>query len=68
MRVYVIGDNPVTGLSFGLFVLIVLCAIFGPLFAPYDPLASDTAAALQAAVVRRTGSAPTSSAATFSAG
>jgi peptide/nickel transport system permease protein len=45
---YVISDNPVTGLSFGLFVLIVLCAIFGPLFAPYDPLASDTAAALQA--------------------
>jgi peptide/nickel transport system permease protein len=45
--VYVIGDNPVTGLSFGLFVIIVLCAIFGPLFAPYDPLASDTVAALQ---------------------
>jgi peptide/nickel transport system permease protein len=45
--VYVIGDNPVTGLSFGLFVIIVLCAIFGPVFAPYDPLASDTAAALQ---------------------
>jgi peptide/nickel transport system permease protein len=46
--IYVIGDNPVTGLSFGLFVLIVLCAIFGPLFTPYDPLASDTVAALQA--------------------
>jgi peptide/nickel transport system permease protein len=46
--VYVIGENPVTGLSFGLFVIIVLCAIFGPIFAPYDPLASDTAAALQA--------------------
>ncbi len=46
--VYVIGENPVTGLSFGLFVIIVLCAIFGPLLAPYDPLASDTAAALQA--------------------
>jgi peptide/nickel transport system permease protein len=46
--IYVISDNPVTGLSFGLFVLILLCAIFGPLFAPYDPLASDTAAALQA--------------------
>jgi peptide/nickel transport system permease protein len=45
--VYVIGDNPVTGLSFGLFVIIVLCAIFGPVFAPYDPLASDTVAALQ---------------------
>jgi peptide/nickel transport system permease protein len=46
--VYVIGENPVTGLSFGLFVIIVLCAIFGPILAPYDPLASDTAAALQA--------------------
>jgi peptide/nickel transport system permease protein len=46
--VYVIGENPVTGLSFGLFVVIVLCAIFGPILAPYDPLASDTAAALQA--------------------
>jgi peptide/nickel transport system permease protein len=45
--IYVIGDNPVTGLSFGLFVVIVLCAIFGPLFTPYDPLASDTVAALQ---------------------
>jgi peptide/nickel transport system permease protein len=46
--VYVIGENPVTGLSFGLFVIIVLCAIFGPFLEPYDPLASDTAAALQA--------------------
>jgi peptide/nickel transport system permease protein len=46
--VYVIGENPVTGLSFGLFVIIVLCAVFGPLLAPYDPLASNTAAALQA--------------------
>ncbi len=46
--VYVIGQNPVTGLAFGLFLLIVLCAIFGPLIAPYDPLASDTDAAYQA--------------------
>jgi peptide/nickel transport system permease protein len=46
--VYVIGENPVTGLSFALFLVIVLCAIFGPLFTPYDPLASDTAATLQA--------------------
>jgi peptide/nickel transport system permease protein len=45
--VYVIGENPVTGLSFGLFVIIVLCAVFGPLLAPYDPLASNTAVALQ---------------------
>jgi peptide/nickel transport system permease protein len=46
--VYVIGENPVTGLAFGLFVLIAICAIFGPLVAPYDPLASNTDAAYQA--------------------
>jgi peptide/nickel transport system permease protein len=44
---YVIADNPVTGLSFGLFVLIALCALLGPLVVPYDPLASDTSATLQ---------------------
>jgi peptide/nickel transport system permease protein len=46
--VYVIGENPVTGLAFGLFLLIAVCAIFGPLVAPYDPLASNTDAAYQA--------------------
>jgi len=45
--VYVIGDNPVTGLSFGLFILIALCAVIGPYVVPYDPLASDTSATLQ---------------------
>jgi peptide/nickel transport system permease protein len=45
--VYVVADNPVTGLSFGLFVVIALCAVFGPYFVPYDPLASDTSATLQ---------------------
>jgi peptide/nickel transport system permease protein len=44
----VIGQNPVTGLAFGLFLLIAVCAIFGPLVAPYDPLASNTEAAYQA--------------------
>ena len=44
---YVIGENPVTGFAFALFLLIALCAIFGPLAAPYDPLASDTPAAYQ---------------------
>lgn len=44
---HVIGENPVTGLSFGLFGLFLLAAIFGPWLAPYDPLASDTAMALQ---------------------
>ena len=42
-------------------------AVFGPCIVPYDPLASNTATALQAAVAPRTGSAPTSSAATSSA-
>lgn len=46
--VYVVSENPVTGLAFGLFALIALCALIGPYIVPYDPLASDTAAALQA--------------------
>ena len=45
--VYVVADNPVTGLSFGLFVLIAVCALIGPYIVPYDPLASDTSATLQ---------------------
>jgi peptide/nickel transport system permease protein len=44
---YVIGENPVTGFAFALFVVIVFAAVFGPLVVPYDPLASDTAAALK---------------------
>lgn len=44
---HVIGENPVTGLSFGLFGLFLLAAVFGPWLVPYDPLASDTAMALQ---------------------
>lgn len=45
---YVVMENPVTGLSFALFALIALCALIGPYIVPYDPLASDTIAALQA--------------------
>ncbi len=44
---YVIGENPVTGFAFALFVLIVIAAVLGPYIVPYDPLASDTAAALK---------------------
>jgi peptide/nickel transport system permease protein len=44
---YVIGENPVTAVAFGLFALIVLLAIVGPAIAPFDPLASDTNNALQ---------------------
>jgi peptide/nickel transport system permease protein len=45
---YVLSDNPVTGFAFALFMLIVIAAAIGPYIVPYDPLASDTAAALQA--------------------
>lgn len=45
---YVISDNPVTGIAFGMFVVLAVCALLGPFIVPYDPLASDTAAALQA--------------------
>ena len=42
-----LGENPVTGFAFALFVLIVLAAVLGPHIVPYDPLASDTAEALK---------------------
>lgn len=45
---YVLGENPVTGFAFALFLLIVVTAAIGPYIVPYDPLATDTAAALQA--------------------
>ena len=45
---YVVSENPVTGAAFGLFALIALCAVVGPYIVPYDPLASDTSATLQA--------------------
>ncbi|MBK5961717.1 peptide ABC transporter permease [Rhodoplanes elegans] len=44
---YVVSENPVTGLAFGLFVAIVLTALVGPFLVPHDPLASNTAMALQ---------------------
>ena len=44
---HVASGNPVTALSFALFLFLVLCAVLGPAVAPYDPLASDTTNALQ---------------------
>jgi len=44
---YVLRENAVTGFAFALFVLIVFAAALGPYMVPYDPLASDTAAALK---------------------
>src|SRR5262249_31552085 len=45
---YVLGENKVTAFAFGLLLVILIAAIFGPWVVPYDPLASDTAAALKA--------------------
>jgi peptide/nickel transport system permease protein len=45
---HVITGNPVTALAFTLFFLLLLCAVLGPYLTPYDPLASDTASALEA--------------------
>ncbi len=45
---YVLRENPLTLFAFGLFFFLVLLAAFGHVLAPYDPLASDTSAALQA--------------------
>jgi peptide/nickel transport system permease protein len=44
---YVVTENPVTLLAFGLLVLIVLAALFGPWIAPYNPLATNTAQKLE---------------------
>jgi peptide/nickel transport system permease protein len=44
---YVMGENPITGFAFALFVLIVVAALFGPFLVSHDPMASDTMAALK---------------------
>jgi peptide/nickel transport system permease protein len=45
---HVLRSNPVTMLAFIMFAALIFCAVFGPLLAPYDPLASNAAIALQA--------------------
>src|SRR3546814_2150558 len=35
---YVLTENPITLFAFSLFALLILCAVFGPWIAPYDPL------------------------------
>ncbi|MEL6522560.1 MAG: ABC transporter permease [Pseudomonadota bacterium] len=38
---YVMRQNPVTLVAFGLLAFLLLCALLGPALVPYDPLASD---------------------------
>ena len=49
---YVIAGDPVTAFAFGLLALLIIAAVFGPALVPYDPLASDTSATLQAPSLR----------------
>ena len=44
---YVLSENPITGLAFGLFALFLVAAVFGPALAPYSPLQSNAAMALK---------------------
>lgn len=45
---YVIGENLLTAAAFVLFALFLAVAVAGPWIAPYDPLATDGSAAMQA--------------------
>ena len=49
---HVIAENPVTGLAFAMFALIVTAAVIGPSVVPYDPQMSNTSVALQAPSLR----------------
>src|SRR5204863_7745268 len=40
-------ESRVTAFAFGLLIVIVFAALFGPYVVPYDPLSSNTAAALK---------------------
>jgi peptide/nickel transport system permease protein len=44
---HVLSDNPLTLIASALFAMFVVLALFGPWIAPYDPLASNAAVALQ---------------------
>ncbi len=44
---YVLRENPVTAVAFGMFAFFILSALIGPYVVPYDPLATNAAIALQ---------------------
>lgn len=44
---YLVRHNLLTFVAFGFFLILVIVALGGPVLAPYDPLASDSASALQ---------------------
>lgn len=44
---HVLSENPVTLLATGMFIMLLVMALFGPWLAPFDPLATKADAALQ---------------------
>ncbi|MGE3626495.1 MAG: ABC transporter permease, partial [Hyphomicrobiales bacterium] len=44
---HVLSSNPISLIAFVQFLLVLFVGLFGPLIAPYDPLATDAAKALQ---------------------
>ncbi|WP_322002782.1 ABC transporter permease [Marinobacter alexandrii] len=44
---YIMAENPLTGISFGLFFGLIAVAIFGPYLVPFDPVATGVGHALQ---------------------
>jgi len=38
---YVLSQNPITMIAFGMLAFLIFCAVFGPAMVPYDPLASS---------------------------
>jgi peptide/nickel transport system permease protein len=49
---YVVTENPITLVAFSMLLGLLLLALLGPVFAPYDPLKSDTASTLRPPSVR----------------
>lgn len=45
--IYILAENPVSIVAIAGFAVIVFAAIFGPLVAPYDPLATNASISLQ---------------------
>jgi len=43
---HVMRENPVTLVAFAMLAFFLICAVFGPLLVPYDPLVSEAANAL----------------------
>ncbi len=39
---YAFGENPLTVLAVVIFLVLTLCAIFGPSLVPFDPLATNS--------------------------